>query len=138
MPQSSRRGQTKVASRMDSKQQGCCNKTIFSIRAERTRKKLTLTVKLAAVLTGHGETGAYLCPFKLRDYARCICGHNDQTMDHLLFQCEKTSRQREVLKHQINQERNWMEIKQELISKHNVFCEFIDTIDFELLLQNEQ
>jgi len=60
-------------------------------------------------------------------------------MDHLLFQCEKTSTQREVLKHQINQERNWMEIKQELISKHKkVFCEFIDSIDFELLVQNEQ
>jgi len=47
--------------------------------------------------------------------------------------------QREVLKHQISQQRNWMEIKQELISKHKkVFCEFIDSIDFELLLQNEQ
>ena len=32
-----------------------------------------------------------------------------------------------------------MEIKQELISKHNkVFCEFINSIDFELLLQNEK
>jgi len=65
--------------------------------------------------------------------------HNDQTMDHLLFHCEKTSTQREILKHQINEERNWTEIKQELISKHKkVFCEFIDTIDFELLIQNEQ
>jgi len=91
------------------------------------------------VLTGHGKTRAYLYRFKLRDDARCICSHNDQTMDHLLFQCEKTSTQREVLNHQINQERNWMEIKQKLISKHKkVFCEFIDSIDFELLLQNEQ
>jgi len=80
--------------------------------------KLTLTAKLAAVLTGHGKTRAYLYRFNLRDDARCICGHNDQTMQHLLFHCEKISTQREVLKHQINQERNWMEIKQELISKH--------------------
>jgi len=40
VPQSSRRGQTKMASRMDSKQQGCCNKTIFSISAEQTRDKI--------------------------------------------------------------------------------------------------
>jgi len=101
--------------------------------------KLTLTAKLAAVLTGHGKRRAYLNWFNLGDNARCICGHNDQSMDHLLFQCEKTSTQREVLKHQINQERNWMEIKQEIISKHKkVFCEFIDSIDFEILLHNEQ
>jgi hypothetical protein len=32
-----------------------------------------------------------------------------------------------------------MEIKQELLSKHTtVFCEFIESIDFELLQQNEQ
>jgi len=101
--------------------------------------KLTLSRKLAAVLNGHANTRAYLYRFNLRDDARCICGHNHQTMDHLLFHFEKRSSQREVLKHQINQERNWMEIKQELISKYKkVFCEFIDSIDFERLLQNEQ
>ena len=77
--------------------------------------------------------------FKLRDDARCICGQNDQTMDHLLFHYENTNTQREVLKHQISQQRNSMEIKQELISKHTkVFCELIESTDFELLQQNEQ
>jgi hypothetical protein len=60
-------------------------------------------------------------------------------MDHLLFHCEKTSTQREVLEHQLSQQRNWMEIKQELITKHmKVFWEFIEPIDFELLQQNGQ
>jgi len=91
------------------------------------------------VLTGHGKTRAYLYRFNLRDDTRCICSQNDQTMDHLLFHCEKTSTQQEVLKHQISQQRNWVEIKQELVSKHmKVFCEFIESIDFELLQQNEQ
>jgi hypothetical protein len=96
-------------------------------------------MKLATVLTGHGKTRAYLYRFKLRDDVRCICGHEDQTMDHLLFHCEKTSKQREVLKQQTNQQRNWMECKQELISKHTkVFCDFVESIDFELLQQIEQ
>jgi len=41
MSQSSRRGQTKMAIRMDSKQQGCCNKTIFSNLAEEARDKIS-------------------------------------------------------------------------------------------------
>ena len=76
--------------------------------------KLKLNAKLAAVLTGHGKTRAYLNRFHLRDDARCICGHNDHTVHHLLFHCEKTSTHREVLKHQINQQRNWMEINKNL------------------------
>jgi hypothetical protein len=99
-------------------------KQYFPSVRDRLGTKLTLTTKLAAVLTGHRKTRAYLYRFKLRDDARCICGQNDQTMDHLLFHCEKTSTQREVLKHHLSQQRNWMEIKQELISKHTkVFCE---------------
>jgi hypothetical protein len=128
-----------MASRMDNKQQGSGNQTIFSISTEQTETKLTLTTKLAAVSTGHEKTRAYLYRFKLRDDATCICGHNDQTMDRLLFHCEKTSTQREVLKHRLSQQRNWMEIKKELTSKNTkVICEFIVSTDFELLLQNEQ
>jgi ribonuclease HI len=112
-------------------------KQYFPSVQDRLRAKLTLTTKLAAVLTGHGKTRAYLYRFKLKDDARCICGHEDETMDHLLFRCEKTSIQREVLKQQTNQQRNWTECKQELISKHtNVFCDFIESIDFKLLQQN--
>jgi CHAT domain-containing protein len=114
-------------------------KQYFPSVQDRLRTKLTLTTKLAAVLTGHGKTKAYLYRFKLRDDARCICRHEDQTMNHLLFRCEKTSKQREVLKQQTNQQRNWIECEQELISKHTkVFCDFVESIDFELLQQNEQ
>jgi len=114
-------------------------KQYFTSVQDRLGTKLTLTKKLTAVLTGHGKTRAYLYRYNLRDDARCICGQNDLTMDHLLFHCEKTSTQRVVLKHQTSQKWNWMECKQELISKHTkVFCEFIESIDFELLLQNEQ
>jgi len=124
---------------MDNKLQGGCNKQYFPSVRDRLWIKLTLTTKLAAVLTGHRKTRAYLYRFKLRGDARCICGQNDQTMDHLLFRCEETRTQREVLKHHLSQQRKWMEIKQELIYKHTkLFCEFIESIDFELLQQNGQ
>ena len=114
-------------------------KRYFPSVQHRLRTKLTLTTKLAAVLNGHGKTRTYLHRFNLRDDAICICCYNDQTVDHLLFHCEKTSTHREFLKQRISQKRNWMETEQELISKHTeVFCEFIVSVDFELLLQNEQ
>jgi len=47
-------------------------KQYFPSVQERLWTKLTLTTKLAAVLTTHGKTRAYLYRFNLRDDARCI------------------------------------------------------------------
>ena len=80
-------------------------KQYFPSVRDRLGTKLTLTAKLEAVLTGHGKTRAYLYRFTLRDDARRTCGQNNQTVNHLLFQWEKTRTQREVLKHQISQQR---------------------------------
>ena len=40
--------------------------------------------------SGHGKNRAYLHRFKLREEATCVCGKEDQTMDHILFNCIKT------------------------------------------------
>jgi len=101
-----------MAERMDNMQQGGGNKQYFPSVQDRLGTKLKLNTKLTTILTGHGKTMAYLHRFNLRDDARCICGHNDQTKDHLLFHCDKTSTQREALIHQTSQQRNWMEFKQ--------------------------
>jgi hypothetical protein len=37
-----------------------------------------------------------------QEEAKCICGKEDQTMDHILFHCSETSAQRDLLKLQIN------------------------------------
>jgi len=62
MAQSSRRGQTKMASRIDSKQQGCCNKTIFSIRAEQTRDKINTNRKASSRAEGTRENKGITLP----------------------------------------------------------------------------
>jgi hypothetical protein len=56
-----------------------------------------LSLVITAVLTGHGKTKAYLRQFHPSEEATCSCGHEDQTMDHILFHCANTSPQREVL-----------------------------------------
>ena len=73
---------------------------------ERLGMRIHLTPKLTAVLSGHGKTRAYLHRFKLREEATCICGKEDQTMDHLLFNCIKTREQRDLLKRRINKQMN--------------------------------
>ena len=103
------------------------------------RITLNLTPKLTAVLSGHGKTRAYLHRFKLREEATCICGKEDQTMDHIMFKCIKTKEQRDILKHRINKTIKLQDNKQELITKHRkVYSEFIESIDFDKLQQDEQ
>jgi hypothetical protein len=50
------------------------------------------------MLTGHGKTRAYLHRFKIRDNAHCVCQQGDQTVDHLLYDCNLLQTQREILR----------------------------------------
>ena len=101
--------------------------------------RIHLTPKLTAVLSGHGKTRAYLHRFNLSDEATCICGKEDQTMDLILFNCLKTSAQRDLLKHRINKSMNLQDNKLELITKYRkVYSEFIESIDFDLLQQSDK
>ena len=76
-------------------------KQYFPTVMDRITININLTPKLTAVLSGHGKTRVYLYRFNVREDAKCICDKDDQTMDHLLFHCTKTSTQRDLLKIQI-------------------------------------
>ena len=124
---------------MDNKLQDGWNKTIFSIRSGQTGDKTNTNHEASSRADGTREYEGIFLPVQTKGRREMYMRPERPTMDHLLFHCEKTSTQREVLKHQLSQQREWMEIKQELISKHTkVFCEFIESIDFELLQQNGQ
>jgi len=114
-------------------------KQYFPTVMDRIGTKINLTPKLTAVLSGHGKTRAYLYRFNLREDAKCICDKDDQTMDHLLFHCTKTSTQRDLIKLQLSKQKNWPANKVELITKHRkVFSEFIESIDFDLLQKSDK
>jgi len=114
-------------------------KHYFPTVMDRIGIKINLTTKLTAVLSGHGKTRAYLYRFNLREDAKCVCDKDDQTMDHLLFHCTKTSTQRDLLKLQLSKQKNWPASKVELITKHRkVFSEFIESIDFDLLQKSDK
>jgi hypothetical protein len=73
-------------------------KHFFPSIEERLKKKIRITQNVAAMLTGHGKTRAYLQRFKIRDNAHCVCQQGDQTVDHLLYDCNLLETQREILR----------------------------------------
>jgi len=103
---------------------------------ERLRLKLKLTPKITAVLTEHGMTKAYLHRFHLLEDAKCTCGNDYQSMDHILFHCDNTRQQRETMIRHIGE---WPTSKKNLINKHQkIFYWFIESIDFDDMQQCAQ
>ena len=52
-------------------------------------------------------------------------------MDHILFQCVETRKQRDLIKLQLRTQKKWPVNKLELITKHRkVFSEYIEYIEF--------
>jgi hypothetical protein len=70
------------------------------------------------MVTGHEKTRAYLNRFKLMESATCPCNKGDQTMDHLLYQCNLFQHQREILKKETLKHGSWPISKNGLIIKH--------------------
>jgi hypothetical protein len=86
------------------------------------------------VTTGHGNIKTYLHKFKIIDLPKCPCGHNDQTTDHILFECTILNKERDGLISAVSRIDNWPTYKHILISKHyKAFTRFINQISFEQL-----
>jgi len=91
---------------------------------------------IAAMMTGHGKTRAYLHRFKILENATCPCEQGDQTIDHLLYQCTLLEPQRQKMKKNAIKAGHWPASKQQLITKHrDSFLTFLESIDFDHLQQ---
>lgn len=109
-------------------------KQFFPSVEERLKKKIKITQKVAAMLTGHGRTRAYLHRFKIRDNAQCVCQQGDQTVDHLLYDCSLLEAQRRILIKKVTKNGQWPTNKHELITKHlEPLITYIEAIDFDIL-----
>ena len=67
---------------------GQITKQYFPDIANRLNMKLNLTHNFTLTVTGHGNINTYLHRFKISDTPLFPCGTQDQTTDHLLFECE--------------------------------------------------
>jgi hypothetical protein len=112
-------------------QKAAATRHYFPTVQDRLRSKIKLTPKITAVLTGHGMTKAYVHRFHLSEDAKCKCGNEYQSTDHILFNCEEINAQRELLKQQMG---TWPASKVDLITKYKKeFFVFIESINFDNL-----
>jgi len=87
-----------VATAVDGHREGGSDQGFFfpSVR-NRIRQKIPIFPELTTELTGYGKIRSYLCRFGLADNPMCPC-EEEQTTDHLVFQCKKLRNQRNEMK----------------------------------------
>jgi hypothetical protein len=80
---------------------GAVTKAFFPSVKKRLQQKIAIFPEFTTMITGHGKLRSYLHRFGLTDNPMCPCEEEEQTADHLIFQCQKLSNQRNAIKKQI-------------------------------------
>jgi hypothetical protein len=118
----------------DQTTKGQITKEYFPAVAERLSIKINITHNLTTMVTGHGNIKSYLYRFKIIETSTCPCGNKDQTIDHLLFECELLQRERDSLIAAASKSDGWPTSKYTLIRKHyKTFARFRNQISFDKL-----
>jgi len=101
---------------------------------EMLEMKINLTQNFTAILMVHGKTRAYLHRFKNIEEPTCPCVRVEHATNHLIFECETITKERERLKTTALQNGSWPTNKKDLIRRHyRVLAQFINDITFDKL-----
>jgi len=101
---------------------------------ERLKMKIQLTQNLTAIVSGHGKTRDYLHCFRIIEGPTCPCGKGDQTTDHIIYACERLTKERDRLKRIATRTNKWPANKCDLIRRHyKEFTKLINEIQFDKL-----
>ena len=102
----------------DKTTKGAITKEYFPVVTERLKMKINISQNFITMVTGHGNIRSYLHRFKISETPICPCGTTDQTIDHLLFQCELLNKERNNLMSTELKTNVWPISKDKLIRKH--------------------
>jgi hypothetical protein len=86
---------------------GLATKEFFPNIKDRLKTKINLKPNFTAVTTAHGTTRSYLHRFRIIQSPECPCANGNQTVDRLLYQCNKLNSEREAPIGYISTEDNW-------------------------------
>jgi len=118
----------------DRSTKGQITKQYFPNIADRLKIKLNLTHNFTLMVTGHGKINSYLHRFKISETPLSPCGNQDQTTDHLLFECDLLRKERKNLLTTIRKTDVWLTSKSDLIKKHlRTFLQFTNAIVIDKL-----
>jgi hypothetical protein len=85
-------------------------------------------------MTGHGNIRSYLHQLKIIGNPECPCKQGTQTVDHLIFQCNRLKNEREKLKTSVLRGGNWAVSKSELTNRYlKQFIRYMNSMDLEKL-----
>jgi len=94
--------------------------------------KINITQNFTTMVTGHGNIRSYLLRFKIIETPMCPCSTTDQTIDHLLFECELLNKERDHLISTVLKTDVWPMSKNKLIRKHlKIFAKFTKEVSFD-------
>jgi hypothetical protein len=95
---------------------------------------LTLSPKVTTIMTGHGNIRSYLHRLKIIGRPECPCKHGTQTVEHLIFRCNRLKNEREKLKKSVLRVGNWPVSKSELTNRYlKQFVRYVNSMDLEKL-----
>jgi hypothetical protein len=77
---------------------GAITKEFFPSVERRLAVNLNLSPKVTTIMTGHGNILSYLHRLKILGSPECPCKHGTQTVDHLIFQCNRLKNEKEILR----------------------------------------
>ena len=118
--------------------EGQITKQYFPDTTTRLNMKINLTHNFTLMVTGHSNINSYLHRFKISGTPSNPCGSQDQTTDHLLFECELLQKERNDLTRIIRKTDEWPTSKTELIRKHlKDFLKFTSAIQTDKLTNPE-
>jgi hypothetical protein len=96
--------------------------------------KINITSNFTTMVTGHGNVRSHLHRLKIIETPLCPCSTTDQTIDHLLFECELLNKERDNLISTVLKTDVWPISKNKLIRKHyKIFAKFTKQISFDKL-----
>ena len=110
---------------------GAITKEFFPSVERRLAVNLNLNPKVTTIITDHGNIRSYLYRLKIIGSQECPCKHGIQTVDHMIFQCNRLKNEREILKNIVLKEGNWPASKSELTNRNlKQFIKYINSMDF--------
>jgi len=117
----------------DQTTKGAITKEYFQVVAERLKVKINITQKFITMVTGHGNIRSYL-RFKIIETPICPCGTTNQTIDHLLSECQLLNKESNSLVSKVLKTDVWPISKEKLIRKQfKTFARFTNAIPFDNL-----
>jgi CRISPR/Cas system-associated endoribonuclease Cas2 len=116
----------------DCSTKGAITKLYFPKITDRLKLKINVTPNFTTMVSGHGNIKSYLYKYNIIDSATCLCKKGEQTIDHIIYECEVVEQERERLKAAVLRTENWPINKEILMNKYSkTFKKFTENITFD-------